>query len=158
MDVAADHSSNPAFAPQPVPVFGTDMPPDLRPQTVDLRTKILQRIVAQTGPARLPKSWAWLGASKSTRQLSVAPDEIVASLLSEFSLEQLLAARIVEQIPNDEPRLSPVFGDPTASFVVRRDANCLPIDAISARGSVSGSFSTWVQLAGERVVGSEDCG
>ena len=57
--------------------------------------------------------------------------------------------RVVERTSASELRLSAIFGDAAASFVIRRDAARSPVDVISARGLLSSSAPEWLSLAAE---------
>ena len=154
MDVTADPTLNSAFAPPPVPAVGTDLPADLSPHAADLRTKILAVIIELTERARLPQEWRFLGVSTSMRCLGSEPSDLVASLRTKFSLDELLATRIVVVGPDNQPQLSPIFGDTSSSFVILRDAMRSPSDVISARGLLSSPAPDWLRLAAEPADGS----
>jgi hypothetical protein len=143
MDVKA------AFAPLSASTDAVAPGESNRPDA-NLRAQILKRIQEQTRPAPLPKPWDFLGSSRSTRQLLGEPVDLVAALQTEFSVEQLFIARMIKGASENQPRLAPVFGDSSSSFVIRRDASRSPVDAISARGLLSSPVPDWLPLLAER--------
>ena len=74
-------------------IGGTIAVVDPNPRHAESLARILTRIQQQTHPTPLPKPWASLGATKSVYQLRGNPADLVASLQTEFSVEELLAAR-----------------------------------------------------------------
>jgi hypothetical protein len=115
-----------------------------------LQRRLLTRIQEQTLPALPPKRWDFLRSSQSVRRISRDANDLIASLKTEFSDAQLRAARVLEEGPLGALRLSSVFGDATSRFVIRRDAERLPTDVLSARGLLSNATPEWLHLAAER--------
>ena len=141
-------------APPSAPIGDTVPPVDATHQCAELLAKILSRIQHQSRPAPLPQSWSFLGISQSMRQLRGDAAELIASLQTEFSLEELLAAQVIRHTADNQLRLSPIFGDASASFVLRRDAARSAVDVISSRGLLSSAGPDWLRLAAERADGS----
>jgi hypothetical protein len=137
----ASHSETPADA---------DSQADQRGAEEDLQRRLLNRIQEQTLPALPPKRWDFLRSSQSVRRISGDASDLIASLKTEFSDAELRAARVLEEGPLGALRLSSVFGDATSKFVIRRDAERLPTDVLSARGLLSNATPEWLHLAAER--------
>ena len=115
------------------------------------RSEILARIIEHTQPAPLHPKWAFLGKLQWGRQLCVGVDELTASLLAEFSVEDLLAAHVLGPRSDNEFSLARVFGGPKAKFLVLRDASDVPLDAISSRGALeSGSAAAPLRIGASR--------
>jgi hypothetical protein len=90
--------------------------------------KILERIVEQTTPARLPKPWDFLPPVPSVRVLESEPSALVTSLRSEFQQEELVNARILLTESDSEHRLTPVFDAKTPFKVLQQQKGGAPCD------------------------------
>ena len=96
--------------------------------------KILERIVEQSIPARLPDPWGFLGHVPNVRVLDGDPAAIVALLLSEFPQDELESARIVLPTSETELRLTPVVAPKAPFRVLSASKDGVPIDLESGQG------------------------
>src|SRR6476620_1896098 len=110
MDVAKN------FAPDLAAASATASPADSSNQDADLRSKILNGVQELTRSAPFPNPWDFLRPTTSTRQLNGDPHDVLASLKTQFSVDELLAARVIARSSDDKLQLSPVFGDAWSSF------------------------------------------
>lgn len=116
------------------------------------RQQMLEKIIAETTPAALPKAWRFLTQSRSVRTVRGRPDELATVLAATFSTENLLAAGVFVRGLGDHAQLSHVFGDETTLFEILRDDNRKPHDVLSARGTLSQGISQILRFASERHV------
>jgi hypothetical protein len=99
--------------------------------------EILQRTVDQTIPARLSTPWDFLSPAPSVRILDSEPAALVASLLSEFSQDELLNAQILERISASEIRLTPAINAKTPFKVLSREKDGAPCDFEHEQGRLT---------------------
>jgi hypothetical protein len=126
-----------------------ELPEAYRPEPTELtarRTAVLDIVAraATQAPAAAPFS----KAAGSVRQLRVAPEELLATVSQSFSEKDLTETGVAYR-SGGLLELSPIFGTTQTSFQFRyKDKK--RIDAVSARGVVSGDCRELARLASEK--------
>jgi hypothetical protein len=131
----------------------TDSPATTEAQrtVTELRSQILQAVFEMSSSARPPETWRTFGTRKSVRRLAVDPTDVVASLLTKFTHDELIEARAAHQGATGQLRLSPIFGNTFTSFVIR-SVQGEPFDAVSERGVLSADRPEWQIAAADKAV------
>ncbi|MEO7403003.1 MAG: hypothetical protein ABIU95_04975 [Burkholderiales bacterium] len=138
------------------------------PAPRNVRVEVLQAVEVATRAAPSPHQALFPKDDKNARQLREGPGELLESLTSHFTQEELLESRVVERVGLNDIRLSPILGETAAKegdtsaqfgaaksfFILSRDADGLPVNATSARGSLSAEPS-WFRFAAKIVHGEE---
>ncbi len=137
------YNSSPDFRPTVA-----TLPAAYRPQPPEIaehRATILEALEQETIIA--PSEWDSLKPIPAARQLGQSPKELLPGLQKSFSDTELMTTGVA-YLSGDELKLSKVFGVPPESFRIRYHEQ-RPIDAVSARGVLSGARREWARLAGE---------
>lgn len=116
----------------------------------DVRSEILQKIVAETRPAGLTKRWRFFPRIQDVRTLCGQPDDLARSLTASFAEDNLLATGVLIRGRDKQVRLSPVLGDSTSKFQVLTDSDRNAIDIVSSRGTMSNGDPPFLRYARAR--------
>lgn len=98
---------------------------------------ILERLYQLTEPAPVPIRWPFVPPHPRVRRRNVDAKTFVDALRSEFARDELLASRVLVNEDDVKPRLAPVLGEQTTSWLfLTRDEAGTPCDIVTRFGSL----------------------
>lgn len=99
---------------------------------------VLQKIHSLSEPISPIGQWQFLTADTNVRRYPGNSSSLLDSLRSEFSNEQLEAAKVVQAADDGDPILSPKLSTGDSVFVsLRRSRNGMPFDLVTAKGCLA---------------------
>jgi hypothetical protein len=118
---------------------GFDRDVIMEPENLPDRSEIYHKVFERCAAFALPAPWDFLVPDPDCRGPIPDPDATLAALQNEFTDDQLVDARVIERLPENRVRLSPVLVYPTGGVVALRDEpGRKPFELLTCAGALSG--------------------